>query len=84
MSARRLAGLAALAVAIAALARSTSCSAGWDVIALTALTAVLAAVWNDNPERGVGARIAKFLVIVFMAGMVLFGSVLLLNGSACS
>jgi hypothetical protein len=32
------------------------------------LTGVLAAVWNDNREGGLAARIAKFIIVLALAG----------------
>ena len=32
------------------------------------LTGVLAAVWSDDRERGLAARIAKFIIIAGLAG----------------
>ncbi len=44
---------------------------------------MLGAIWNDNPERGAGARIAKFLVLVFMIGFSVFFFALILHTSRC-
>ncbi|MGH3016909.1 MAG: hypothetical protein ACRDLU_00870 [Gaiellaceae bacterium] len=32
------------------------------------LTGVLAAVWNDDRERSLAARIAKFIILLVLAG----------------
>ncbi len=45
---------------------------------------MLGAIWNDNPERGVGARIAKFLMLVLMIGFAVFFMALILHTSRCS
>ena len=45
---------------------------------------MLGAIWNDTPERGVPARIAKFLVLVFMIGFSVFFFALILNTSRCT
>jgi hypothetical protein len=58
----------AVLVGLATLARATRCAAGAEVLIGVVLTAVLVAVWNDDRERSIAARIAKFIVIGVLAG----------------
>lgn len=78
-----LAGVGALVVGAITIGRSFNCDADEELLALSCLTGVLAAIWNDNAERGVGARIAKFLVLVFMVGMAVFFFTLMVYNSQC-
>jgi hypothetical protein len=73
MTLSRAAAVAALLVAILTVARGTSCAAGGEVFIGGALAGALAAIWNDNPERGIAGRIAKFIVV-----LLLFGTAVLL------
>lgn len=83
MSVSRIVAALALLVGILTLLRATSCSAGMELLVGVGVTATLAAVWNDNPKRDVAARIAKFLVLLFVVGTAVFFMALLLNASAC-
>jgi hypothetical protein len=65
----RVAGALAVLVGLATLARATRCSAGGEVLIGVTLTGVLAAVWNDNRERGLAARIAKFVILAVLVGV---------------
>jgi hypothetical protein len=38
--------------------RGIRCSAGDEFVVGSTLTGVLAAIWNDNPERGIGERVS--------------------------
>jgi len=84
MSLRSIAALAAVVVGFVTLGLSMRCGAGGELFVGSALAGVLAAIWNDNPERGIGARIAKLLLVVFMVGTSLFFFTLILNSSRCS
>jgi hypothetical protein len=84
MSFRSIAAVAAIAVGLLTLLRATSCNAGDEVLVSAGLVGVLGAIWNDNPERGFGARIAKFLMLVFMIGFAVFFMALILHTSRCS
>ena len=84
MSVRSIAGIAALVVGVLTLVRAPNCSAGDEVLVLAGLAGVLGAIWNDNPERGFGARIAKFLMLVLMIGFAVFFMALILHTSRCS
>jgi hypothetical protein len=68
MTLSRAAAVAALVVAILTVARGTSCAAGGEVFIGGALAGVLAAIWNDNPERRIAGRIAKFIVVLLLVG----------------
>jgi hypothetical protein len=83
MRLRGIAGIAAIVVGILTLIRATSCTAGDEVLLSAGLVGVLGAIWNDNPERGIGARIAKLLVLVFMIGFSVFFFALILHTSRC-
>jgi hypothetical protein len=83
MRLRGIAGIAAIVVGILTLIRSTSCTAGDEVLLSAGLVGVLGAIWNDNPERGAGDRIAKFLMLVFMIGFAVFFMALILHRSRC-
>ena len=84
MSVRSIAGIAALVGGILTVLRGTSCNAGDEVLVAAGVVGVLGAMWNDNPERNVPARIAKFLVLVLMIGFSVFFFALVLNTSRCS
>jgi hypothetical protein len=64
----RIIAAAAALVALATLARATRCTAGAEVVVGVVLTGVLAAVWNDDRERGLASRIAKFIIILALVG----------------
>lgn len=83
MRVRSIAGIAAIAVGLLTLIRAPNCSAGDEVLVLAGLAGALGAIWNDNPERGIGARIAKFLMLVFMIGFAVFFMALTLHRSRC-
>ena len=61
---------AALAVllCVATFARATRCSAGAEVLVGVVLTAVFAALWNDEPANRLPSRIAKFIVVGLLIG----------------
>jgi len=84
MSRSSIAAVAAIVVGLLTLGLSLRCGAGGELFVGSALTGVLSAIWNDNPERGVGARIAKSLVVVFMVGLSVFFFTLILDSSRCS
>jgi hypothetical protein len=68
VSRSRIAAAAVLLVALATLARATRCSSGAEVLIGVVLTGVLAGVWNDDAERGLGGRTAKFIVVGLLVG----------------
>ena len=68
MTPSRIIAALAVLVGLATLARATRCTAGAEVFIGVVLTGVLAGVWNDNRERGLGSRIAKFIVILALVG----------------
>jgi hypothetical protein len=70
MTAPRIVAVVALSVGLATLARATRCSAGGEVLIGVALTGVLTAVWNDDSKSRFAARIAKFIVVALLAGLV--------------
>jgi hypothetical protein len=55
-------------VGLATLARATRCAAGSEVLVGVTLTGVLGAVWNDDRERGLAARITKFIILLLLVG----------------
>lgn len=83
MSPRSIAAVAAIVVAVITVALSTDCGAGGVLILGSGLAGALAAIWNDNPERGIADRTAKFLVIVFMAGVVVLFCAFVLKANRC-
>jgi hypothetical protein len=64
----RIVAALAVVVGLATLARATRCAAGGEVLIGVVLTGVLVAAWNDDRERGLAARIAKFIIIAGLAG----------------
>jgi hypothetical protein len=72
------------AVSLITVGWSTRCDAGDELFVGSVLTAVLAAIWNDNPERGIGARITKFLLLIFMVGLSVWVFTLIVYGSRCT
>jgi hypothetical protein len=64
----RIVAALAVLVGLATLARATRCTAGGELLIGITLTGVLAAVWNDNREGGLAARIAKFIIVLALAG----------------
>ena len=64
----RILAAAALLVALATFARATRCSAGPEVLVGVVLTAALIALWNDDRERGLASRIAKFIILGLLVG----------------
>ena len=83
MSARSIAAVAAIVVALLTVARSLDCEAGGELFVGSGLAGALVAVWNDNPERSIADRIAKFLIIVFMAGFAVLFSAFILKANRC-
>jgi hypothetical protein len=81
MSGRAIAGVAAVVVGLITVGLSTHCDAGGELVVGSALTGVLGAIWNDNPDRGIGARITKFLLLIFMVGLSVFVFTLIMYGS---
>lgn len=68
MTPSRIVAALAVLVGLATLARATRCAAGGEVLIGVTLTGVLAAVWNDDRERSLAARIAKFIILLVLAG----------------
>lgn len=68
MTPSRIVAALAVVVGLATLTRATRCAAGAEVLIGVVLTGVLAAVWSDDGERGLAARIAKFIIIAGLAG----------------
>ena len=66
---RAFAALAVL-LCLATFARATRCSAGGEVLVGVVLTAIFAALWNDEPASGLPSRIAKFIVVGLLIGAV--------------
>jgi hypothetical protein len=64
----RIVAALAVLVCLATLVRATRCTAGGELLIGITLTGVLAAVWNDNREAGLAARIAKFIIVLVLAG----------------
>jgi hypothetical protein len=64
----RIVAALAVLVGLATLARATRCTAGGELLIGITLTGVLAAVWNDNREGGLAARIVKFIIVLVLAG----------------
>jgi hypothetical protein len=81
---RSIAPFTALVVGIVTLGLSLRCSAGDELVVGSVLTGVLAAVWNDNRERGIGDRIAKFLLLIFIVGFSVFIFTVMLYSSRCT
>ena len=81
---RSIAPFAALVVGIVTLGLSLRCSAGDELVVGSVLTGVLTAIWNDNPERGIGARITKFLLLIFIVGFSVFVFTVMLYSSRCT
>jgi hypothetical protein len=81
MSRRAIAGVAAVVVGLITVGWSTNCDAGGELFFGSVATGVLAAIWNDNPDRGIGARITKFLLLIFMVGLSVFFFTLIMYGS---
>ena len=84
MSVRSVGGIAAVVVGLLTLLRAPNCSAGDEVLVLAGLAGALGAIWNDTPERGAAARIAKFLMLVLLIGFAVFFMALVLHRSRCS
>jgi hypothetical protein len=68
VTASRIIAALAVLVGLATLVRATRCTAGAEVFIGVVVTGVLAGVWNDNRERGLGSRIAKFIIILALVG----------------
>jgi hypothetical protein len=68
MTRSRIVAALAFLVALATLARATRCSSGAEVLAGVILASVLTGLWNDDSERGLGGRTAKFIVVGLLAG----------------
>jgi hypothetical protein len=64
----RILAVLAVLVGLATFARATRCSAGGEVLVGVVLTALLAAAWTDDRERGLTSRIPKFIIIAALAG----------------
>jgi hypothetical protein len=64
----RIVAALAVVVGLATLARATRCAAGGEVLVGVALTGALAALWNDDRERGLAARITKFIILLVLVG----------------
>jgi hypothetical protein len=64
----RIVAALAVLICLATLARATRCTAGGELLIGITLTGVLAAVWNDNREGGLAARIVKFIIVLVLAG----------------
>jgi hypothetical protein len=84
MSPRSIAAIAALVVGLVTLGLSLRCGAENQLVIGSLLTGMLAAIWSDNPERSVGDRIAKFVLLIFMVGGAVFFFALILNANRCT